>query len=236
MHPLIVCSLSLSTSSVLRQLFQQEKACESTHYFFILCFRSFALAWICVVLCFIHTWVWLLKAQDMPPVGERLRRRRSAKVARHRNSSVRNQEHSNMLNSKAWNWSSPLRGSVQVTNRTPLGSLSRTAPLTMRITARARFLNSCVERVLFLRVPHPNLPMQTAGVPSNFGSCGTPEVYTVPQWYMQLEQQILRADRQSCSRNLWLRPIRDVCKPKTRGQEGRAFLSPEEIGWAVSLV
>ena len=27
---------------------------------------SFVLAWICVVLCFVHSWVWLLKAQNIP--------------------------------------------------------------------------------------------------------------------------------------------------------------------------
>ena len=33
-----------------------------THYYG----WSFVLAWICVVLCFVHTWVWLVKAQQIP--------------------------------------------------------------------------------------------------------------------------------------------------------------------------
>ncbi len=66
-------------------------------------FRSFRLAWVCVVLCFIHTWVWLLKAQDMPPVGVRLKKRRSAKAARHRDSSIRYHQHLAMLDeANAW--------------------------------------------------------------------------------------------------------------------------------------
>jgi len=30
---------------------------------------SFGLAWICIVLCYIHTWVWLSKSQDMPDIS-----------------------------------------------------------------------------------------------------------------------------------------------------------------------
>lgn len=48
---------------------------------------SFVLAWICVVLCFVHTWVWLAKAQDMPDLclpGRRRWMRRFFKVKRKR--------------------------------------------------------------------------------------------------------------------------------------------------------
>ena len=50
---------------------------------------SFALAWICVALCFVHTWVWLVKAQQIQEkfstsAGASLRRDRSQQAARRR--------------------------------------------------------------------------------------------------------------------------------------------------------
>ena len=53
---------------------------------------SFVLAWICVVLCFVHTWVWLVKAQQIPeksvPVaGSRARRKRASEFS-HDNSAM----------------------------------------------------------------------------------------------------------------------------------------------------
>ncbi len=40
---------------------------------------SFVLAWICIALCFIHTWVWLLKAQDMPEMSYSIHSRRQVR-------------------------------------------------------------------------------------------------------------------------------------------------------------
>ena len=63
------CMFLLSKEPLLHydgfSIFRQEFR---THYFG----WSFVLAWICIALCFLHTWVWLSKAQDMPEISPRL--------------------------------------------------------------------------------------------------------------------------------------------------------------------
>lgn len=53
---------------------------------------SFYLAWVCVVLCFVHTWVWLCKAQTMPEPRKGRGSQRSSRVRRHSYTSQEFQE------------------------------------------------------------------------------------------------------------------------------------------------